>query len=350
MGSKAPSPGRAADAQAQYNREAMLDAARVNQIQNWTPFGTERWEGEIGSPDRTRIIELAPAEQAALDRQRAIRAGLQGIAQNMMPAVSERLSTPFSVDDLPPLHTEGLPEWERPARPALAPAGNASPSQQPGVPTDPADPWSYANWEHRAQPPAVQGGIVGGPNDPMMRMPPENEGGPGYGADLPEGGAPLFYGGKPWNPTTWNLNRWTLPDQMGGGYEGAGMQDPMGRSAFSGGGSPRGSDMGGAGYGHSGSAGDDWGGGWDDDGGWDDTSGYDADDDVGDDWFMKGGYTGAGKNKRVEPHRRAGVVHEGEVVIDHPTVRRLARSRKKGGAVTIPARTAKRLFPNEEWF
>jgi|GEM_PF-4481197 len=40
-------------------------------------------------------------------------------------------------------------------------------------------------------------------------------------------------------------------------------------------------------------------------------------------YFQNGGYTGAGRDGIVQPSRRAGIVHEGEIVLSHPMVRRM---------------------------
>jgi hypothetical protein len=39
--------------------------------------------------------------------------------------------------------------------------------------------------------------------------------------------------------------------------------------------------------------------------------------------FQKGGYTGAGRDGVVQPHKPAGIVHEGELVIPHHVVKRM---------------------------
>jgi hypothetical protein len=49
---------------------------------------------------------------------------------------------------------------------------------------------------------------------------------------------------------------------------------------------------------------------------------------LGFDGFQKGGYTGAGRDGRVQPDRVAGVVHEGELVIPHHMVRRMGLLRR----------------------
>ena len=46
---------------------------------------------------------------------------------------------------------------------------------------------------------------------------------------------------------------------------------------------------------------------------------------MGDGTFMKGGYTGAGHDGVVQPHKPAGTVHEGELVIPHHMVKKMMR-------------------------
>lgn len=104
---KPPDPFATAAAQAQANREAVRESALVNQINQITPFGTEKFTGEIGTPDRTRTITLNPADQANLDRQRAIASGLFGLGQQVIPQAGAAVGSPLSFAGLPGISGAG---------------------------------------------------------------------------------------------------------------------------------------------------------------------------------------------------------------------------------------------------
>ena len=57
---KPPDPVKTAAAQARLNREAAYDSARLNQINQWTPWGGSYWTGEIGDPNRTQHTVYNP--------------------------------------------------------------------------------------------------------------------------------------------------------------------------------------------------------------------------------------------------------------------------------------------------
>lgn len=105
MGKKTPdvpSPQQQAQAQATANKEAVRESALVNQINQVTPFGTERFTGEIGTPERTRTIELAPSEQAKLGAQNEIALGLLGLGQEtLVPQTAQAVGQPIDLSGLP---------------------------------------------------------------------------------------------------------------------------------------------------------------------------------------------------------------------------------------------------------
>lgn len=80
---KPPDPVQTAEAQAEFNQQAALQSAQLNQINEVTPFGSVNFTGALGTPDRTRVVTLSPDEQAKLDlaNQIAIGLGQQGINQ-----------------------------------------------------------------------------------------------------------------------------------------------------------------------------------------------------------------------------------------------------------------------------
>jgi hypothetical protein len=96
----APDPVATAQAQGAANKEAVLESAKVNQIGEQTPYGNVKWTGEVGGADRTRVTELAPAQQRQLDMQNQLADTLGGLAITKSGQVP---STPFSLDGLPAL-------------------------------------------------------------------------------------------------------------------------------------------------------------------------------------------------------------------------------------------------------
>ncbi len=76
-----PDPNQLIAAQQAANTQALSEAARFNQIGIQTPFGSQRFEGEIGSPDRTAVTELSPSGQAQLDVRNQLAEALLGLGQ-----------------------------------------------------------------------------------------------------------------------------------------------------------------------------------------------------------------------------------------------------------------------------
>ena len=105
MGKGAPSqpdPVKTAAAQAAANKEAVYESARVNQVNQVSPYGTERWSGEIGAPDRTRNISLDPSDQAAMNLMRRVRSGLLGFGNEfLLPQARASLNAPLDFSGLP---------------------------------------------------------------------------------------------------------------------------------------------------------------------------------------------------------------------------------------------------------
>lgn len=95
----APDPVKTAAAQTAANKEAIMTSARVNQIGEVSPFGSLRYTGEVGSPDRQRIVEMNPTARATFDSQQALAKSLAERAGRMEGQID---NTPFSLDGLPP--------------------------------------------------------------------------------------------------------------------------------------------------------------------------------------------------------------------------------------------------------
>jgi hypothetical protein len=108
-GKSAPSPPAAPDpaavgaAQSAANKEAVTESARVNQINEVSPFGSQTYTGDIGAPDRTRTTTLNPTDQQTLDTQRKLALALTGNAQQLQTQVGTETATPFTLDGVPKL-------------------------------------------------------------------------------------------------------------------------------------------------------------------------------------------------------------------------------------------------------
>ena len=77
-GPKAPDPYATAAAQSQQNKQSILDSARVNQINQQTPFGSVTYTGAIGSPNRTQVSTLSPDQQQLLDTRTSLANAVAG--------------------------------------------------------------------------------------------------------------------------------------------------------------------------------------------------------------------------------------------------------------------------------
>ena len=89
---KAPDPMETARAQSMLDKEAILESAKHNQINQETPLGSVSWSGEIGSPDRTQTVTLSPEQQALLSQGQRTQAGVGGLIEALLPQVGHALS------------------------------------------------------------------------------------------------------------------------------------------------------------------------------------------------------------------------------------------------------------------
>lgn len=96
-----PDPTAMATAQSAANKEAVTESAKVNQINEVTPYGNLTYSGEIGSPDRTRTMTLTPDAQSAYDYQQGLTRDLAQFGQNYAGRITSDLSQPFTMDGLP---------------------------------------------------------------------------------------------------------------------------------------------------------------------------------------------------------------------------------------------------------
>ena len=92
-GPKPPDPVETAEAQARLNKEAVYESARVNQINQFGPWGSSVWYGDIGQPNRRQMTTLDPADQQALDLRRNIYSGLLGVGlKSILPQLAYNFS------------------------------------------------------------------------------------------------------------------------------------------------------------------------------------------------------------------------------------------------------------------
>lgn len=103
---KAPDPVATANAQAAANKEAVIESAKVNQINQVTPFGSLTYSGDVGSPNRTVTQTLSPAQQQQLDQENQLAAGLGSAAINQLQFLPK---DKFSLSGLPDYQRLGSP-------------------------------------------------------------------------------------------------------------------------------------------------------------------------------------------------------------------------------------------------
>lgn len=105
----APDPAATAAAQAAANKEAVREQAVVNQIDQFTPYGSMVYSGEIGQPGRAVTQTLAPEQQAILDLNNQAATKYGQTANNQLDAVQGTLSQPLDLSALgaAPVANEG---------------------------------------------------------------------------------------------------------------------------------------------------------------------------------------------------------------------------------------------------
>ena len=95
----APDPMKTAEAQSKMNKEAILESAKVNQMNQTTPWGTTSYTGEIGTPDRQQTVALDEQDQRALDTRRGIVQGVLDTGMNsLVPQVAEGFKNNAGLD------------------------------------------------------------------------------------------------------------------------------------------------------------------------------------------------------------------------------------------------------------
>ena len=94
LGASGPPPSVTAAQQQQLNRDAILTSAQVNQIDQFTPFGSLTFQGEVGEPGRSSTITLSPEVQGIINSQLGLSQGLANQAQGRLDQLT---TTPFDL-------------------------------------------------------------------------------------------------------------------------------------------------------------------------------------------------------------------------------------------------------------
>ena len=99
---KSPDPVQLAGQQQALNTETAQEIARLNRLQQQTPFGTVDFAatGDPAQPFK-QTITLDPTEQASLDKSRQLTAQLLGIGGEALETLGPELTTPLDFTGLP---------------------------------------------------------------------------------------------------------------------------------------------------------------------------------------------------------------------------------------------------------
>jgi hypothetical protein len=101
---KAPDPVATAQAQNAVNQDAIKETARINQINERTPFGSRTYTGSYENGDRSVIDSLSPELQSILDSQLRTTGGLSGLAERRMGGIPQG---DFSLSGAPNIRRAG---------------------------------------------------------------------------------------------------------------------------------------------------------------------------------------------------------------------------------------------------
>lgn len=101
----APDPVATAAAQTASNRETAITQARLNQINEVTPYGTATYSPTGKSADGVdlyqRTITLSPDQQAILDLQNGLTKQAYGIGGTQLDQIGKTLANPLDLSTLP---------------------------------------------------------------------------------------------------------------------------------------------------------------------------------------------------------------------------------------------------------
>lgn len=105
----APDPVAVTQAQASANKDAAIQQATLNRIDQYTPQGSSQYvqygTTSDGTPQYAQYTQYSPAEQAKYDAENNITMSLDGLAQNNIGRVNAAQAAPFSFDGMTPLES-----------------------------------------------------------------------------------------------------------------------------------------------------------------------------------------------------------------------------------------------------
>lgn len=96
---KAPNPNATADTQYEYNRQAALDQAMLNAIDQYGPYGSTIWARRPDGTPYAQSVTLSPEVQGWLDSQFGASTALQNAAQQQLGYLpTDKFALPTSPD------------------------------------------------------------------------------------------------------------------------------------------------------------------------------------------------------------------------------------------------------------
>lgn len=101
---KPPDPYKVAEAQTGLNRETAIAQTLLNQVNEYTPFGSSVYNqiGDVdGIPQFERTTTLSPEQQQLYEGQMGVYNQLAGFAGDQLGRVQTNLSQPFSYEGMP---------------------------------------------------------------------------------------------------------------------------------------------------------------------------------------------------------------------------------------------------------
>lgn len=108
---EAPPPAETAQAQTQSNLQTAIANARLNRVNQTTPWGnityTEGPPDANGVPTWSSNIQLSPEQQQLLTQQQGMQLQRGGIAQELLGRVGGQLSQPLNLGALHPVNDRG---------------------------------------------------------------------------------------------------------------------------------------------------------------------------------------------------------------------------------------------------
>lgn len=123
----APDPVQTAGAQTQSNLQTAIANARLNRVNQTTPWGSINYtEGPVdanGVPTYSSNIQLSPQQQQLLDQQQGMQLQRGGIAQNLLNQTGNSLGKPLDLSGIHGINDRGQNYQGAINRPQMAPGG-----------------------------------------------------------------------------------------------------------------------------------------------------------------------------------------------------------------------------------